>query len=327
MQEVNLLDIFAENDTKPKQFVFVLMAFDKKFEDIYKLGIKPACQEAGAYCERVDEQIFQESILQRIYNQIAKADIIVSDMTGRNPNVFYETGYAHALGKRVILLTQDAEDIPFDLKHYPHIVYKGSITTLKDELKRRVRWFIENPEKSLKSMPDNLEFFLRGLKLYDGVDIVYFFEESDEAEGQRYISLIRGRHIYRTIRFNLDLHNPSNRVYDASSIQLGLVLPREFEDSLGGTPTAHLSNDRCMHIVSDIGKILPGSWKPVIIDINVKGEKVKNKEFDCALRIFSEVGSQDIKFKIHFITEAEAKAQLANLPSPPPPPTESPPST
>jgi nucleoside 2-deoxyribosyltransferase len=100
--------------TLPKPFVFVLMPFDKKFNDVYQLGIQKACDDVGAYAERIDEQIFGESILQRIYNQIAKADVVVADMTGRNPNVFYETGYAHALGKNVILLTQNANDIPFD---------------------------------------------------------------------------------------------------------------------------------------------------------------------------------------------------------------------
>src|ERR1041384_2230704 len=99
MSEVNL------PNTRPKPFVFVLMPFASDFDDVYRLGIKPACEKAGAYAERVDEQLFQESILQRVYNQIAKADVIVSDMSGKNPNVFYETGYAHALGKPVILLT------------------------------------------------------------------------------------------------------------------------------------------------------------------------------------------------------------------------------
>ena len=114
--------------TSPKPFAFVLMPFAKEFDDVcYLLGIKPACETAGAYAERVDDQIFHESILQRIYNQISKADIIIADMTGRNPNVFYETGYAHALGKPVILLTRSSDDIPFDLKHYTHIVYEGRI--------------------------------------------------------------------------------------------------------------------------------------------------------------------------------------------------------
>jgi hypothetical protein len=138
-------------DDNPKPFVFVLMPFSEEFKDIYEVGIKPACQAAGAYCERVDEQIFLENILERIYSQIIKADIIVAEMTGRNPNVFYETGYAHCLGKRVVLLTQNAEDIPFDLKQYPHVVYGGSIIKLKEQLKRIVRWCVKNPLDSAEA--------------------------------------------------------------------------------------------------------------------------------------------------------------------------------
>ena len=59
------------------------MPFSNDFNDVYAFGIKQACNDAGAYCERVDEQIFHESILEHVYNQIAKADIVVSDMTGK----------------------------------------------------------------------------------------------------------------------------------------------------------------------------------------------------------------------------------------------------
>lgn len=131
-------------------FVFVVMPFQEKFADIYEVGIKPACIEAGATCERVDEQMFLENILSRIYGQIKDADVIVAEVTGRTPNVFYETGYAHGLGKRVIFLTQNVKDIPFDLMHYPHIVYGKSIATLKKKLEEKVRWCIQNPaEKPL----------------------------------------------------------------------------------------------------------------------------------------------------------------------------------
>lgn len=129
----------------PKPFVFVLMPFMPELNDIYQFGIKRAGEAVGAYCERVDEQIFTESIMERIVNQITKADIIVADMTGRNPNVLYEVGYANALGKPIILLSQHADDIPFDLKHYPHIIYGGSSGRLESELERRLKWFIENP--------------------------------------------------------------------------------------------------------------------------------------------------------------------------------------
>jgi nucleoside 2-deoxyribosyltransferase len=94
----------ADQTTLPKPFVFVLMPFDSTFDDIYKFGIKGAADDIGAYAERVDEQNFTEGILDRIFNQISKADVIVADMTGKNPNVFYEVGYAHALGKITLLL-------------------------------------------------------------------------------------------------------------------------------------------------------------------------------------------------------------------------------
>ena len=131
----------------PKPFIFVLMPFDEKFDDIYKYGIKGAAEDAGAYAERVDEQNFTEGILDRIFNQISKADVIVADMTGRNPNVFYEVGYAHALGKIVLLLTQNVDDIPFDLKHRPHTVYGGKIETLQRELTQKLIWAINESKK------------------------------------------------------------------------------------------------------------------------------------------------------------------------------------
>jgi hypothetical protein len=123
------------------------MPFDDALTDTYQLAIKPACDAAGMRAERVDEQVFSDNILQRIYDQIRAADYIVAEMSGKNANVFYETGYAHALGRTVLLLTRDASDIPFDLKHYPHIVY-DRLTELRDELERRLRSFVERDIES-----------------------------------------------------------------------------------------------------------------------------------------------------------------------------------
>jgi hypothetical protein len=107
------------------------MPFDREFDDVYRLGIKAAAEEKEIHAERVDEQVFhKEGILERIYSQISAADIIIADMTGRNPNVFYEVGFAHAKGKYCILLTKSVNDIPFDLKHHRHIIYEN-ISQLK----------------------------------------------------------------------------------------------------------------------------------------------------------------------------------------------------
>ncbi len=112
--------------TTPKPFIFVLMPINDDFSDVYEVAIKSAAVESGAYAERVDEQHFSGSILDRILNQINTADILIADMTGKNANVFYEVGYAHALGKTVILMTQQINDIPFDLKHRQHIEYRAN---------------------------------------------------------------------------------------------------------------------------------------------------------------------------------------------------------
>jgi nucleoside 2-deoxyribosyltransferase len=130
-----------------KPFAFVLMPFDAQFQDIYKLGIQSVANECGVVAERVDEQTFSETILERIYRQIENSDFVIADMTGRNPNVFYEVGYAHARGKLVTLLTQSAEDIPFDLRHHRHIVYNGSIQTLRQKLQVEIEWLKEQMEK------------------------------------------------------------------------------------------------------------------------------------------------------------------------------------
>ena len=129
---------------RAKAFVLVLMPFDEGFNNLYK-SIKTAIEGAGADCERVDEQIFGEQIMQRVYEQIYRADIVVAEVSEPNRNVFYEVGYAHALGKTTILLKRKAVDIPFDLKDYPHVIYDQDISKLKKQLQDRVEQLIQNP--------------------------------------------------------------------------------------------------------------------------------------------------------------------------------------
>lgn len=146
-------------------FAFVLMPFSSDFDDIYRIGIKETAIDMGIKAERVDEQLYSEEIIQRIYRQIDLADIVIADMTGQNANVFYEVGYAHAKDKITILLTKNVEDIPFDLRNRRHVVYGNSIQNLRDELKNELQWAstqIDNERKSrvkvsVKSITADLE--------------------------------------------------------------------------------------------------------------------------------------------------------------------------
>ena len=64
------------------------MPFDSDFDDVYKLGIKQAAIDCNVRAERLDEQMFEEGMLDRIFRQIEVADFIIADLSNRNPNVF-----------------------------------------------------------------------------------------------------------------------------------------------------------------------------------------------------------------------------------------------
>jgi len=247
--------------TQPKPFVFVLMPFEDAYDDIYSLGIKEACAEAGGYCERVDEQLFEGSILDRIYNQISKADLIVADMSGRNANVFYEVGYAHALGKRVILLTKDPNDIPFDLKHQPHIVYGGRIIELKAELLRRVTWAFANPQTGAEEPAPRYEFLVEGMPLTpDNIIDIY-------SAKQQINSLI----------FVLGIHRLSASSSGMTSINIGIIAPHQFFGSKGNKGRLHtkvmrMSDGTYLHLLSDAVELLPGAYDN--IEFQIYGAKL-----------------------------------------------------
>jgi hypothetical protein len=276
--------------TNPKPFVFVLMPFSDAFTDVYELGIKAACEDAGAYCERVDEQIFVGSILERVYNQIAKADIIVAEMTGRNPNVFYETGYAHALNKRVILLTQNTDDIPFDLKHYPHIVYGSKISVLKPQLSTRIKWCIENPQSSLSVADINLELSVGGIQLINDPEITAQYNKSSMT------SAPNGKMMHR-IGTRIDIHNISNTVLQPNSFSLALVTPRGLQFDGDIDSSSPLPDDRIIVNISSKNALFPDSWCSFALELFFDPGASKFP-LQMLLRLFTEVGPKDYSFTL-----------------------------
>ena len=119
---------------------FTIMPFNEEFDDVFQLGIKKPALDSKVDAYRLDEELFDEGMLDKIYKEIEKADFIIADLSDKNPNVFYELGYAHALGKLCILITKDAENIPFDLKHRRHIVYGESLVHLEKQIKKNIDW-------------------------------------------------------------------------------------------------------------------------------------------------------------------------------------------
>lgn len=110
------------NVSVDQNLISVMMPFRSELSDVYKT-IKEAASLAGFYCKRVDDIWDHSTVIQDVFSLIFQSYIVVCDLTGRNPNVFYEAGIAHTLGKHVVPITQSEDDIPFDLRHHRIAMY------------------------------------------------------------------------------------------------------------------------------------------------------------------------------------------------------------
>lgn len=123
--------MFGSPDPKYTYDVFVLMPFTQELRPIYDDHIKETIKNLNLSVARADDFFSNNSIMNEIWSAIFYAKIIVADCTGKNPNVFYEIGIAHAINKPVILMTQDQNDVPFDLRHIRYIHYNNTPRGMK----------------------------------------------------------------------------------------------------------------------------------------------------------------------------------------------------
>lgn len=113
-----------------------MMPFGQGFTEVYR-AIQTAATENVMVCNRADDIWVNPAIIDDVAALIDSSSIIVVDCTGKNPNVFYELGLAHAWGKEVIIITQSAADIPFDLQHIRYIQYLNN-NEGRDDLARKL---------------------------------------------------------------------------------------------------------------------------------------------------------------------------------------------
>ncbi len=106
---------------------FVVMPFAPEFSALWTDVIRTAVVGEGDECIRADDLFRPGTIISSVCDLIRGADYIIADLTGRNANVFYELGFAHALGKPAVLLTQNAADVPVDLIGRRVIEYADTI--------------------------------------------------------------------------------------------------------------------------------------------------------------------------------------------------------
>ena len=130
-----------------RNLVAIMMPFGG-FDGVHK-AIKAACSEAGLESKRADDIWDNSTILQDIFDLIYAAEIVVSDFSGKNPNVMYETGIAHTLGKHVIPITQTLEHVPSNLHGHRALLYVGAnsqgLKKLTSDLSERLKTIKAGP--------------------------------------------------------------------------------------------------------------------------------------------------------------------------------------
>lgn len=121
-----------------KKLIAVMLPF--KYASTFD-AIKTACDSLHLDCKKADDIWVNSTFIQDIFELIFTSQVVIADFTDKNPNVFYEVGIAHTLGKTVIPITQNIEDVPSDLRHHRVLKYlpnNEGYEVMIAELKKRL---------------------------------------------------------------------------------------------------------------------------------------------------------------------------------------------
>ena len=136
--EVVLEKLEELGQRKEEKNCFVIMPFSEtesctedEWSEIYSNVIRPAVEEAGFNYKCFRANLLLGSIIEHILDNLNRSELVIADITDRNPNVLYELGVRHALGGATIVISQNENDVPFDLK--PYIVRKYGWRTGKEK--------------------------------------------------------------------------------------------------------------------------------------------------------------------------------------------------
>ena len=133
---------FAVESVRPR--AFVIMEFSEPFNSFFKHVVRPVAERLGLEAFRASDVYKPGVILADILRDIVESEIIIAEITSGNPNVFYELGHAHAMGKQTILLADRASTkLPFDVRGFRVIFYDNSISG-KPEVERQLEEHLRN---------------------------------------------------------------------------------------------------------------------------------------------------------------------------------------
>jgi len=137
-----------ELSLKKEKCCFVIMPFGGYFKGYYEEIYIPSIEAAGMKSTRADDLYRPGNIVNDIWNYTKSADIILADLTSKNPNVFYELGLAHAITKPAVLITASMEDVPFDLRSLRVLVYDKNLPNWGEKLRKKITKALSETLKS-----------------------------------------------------------------------------------------------------------------------------------------------------------------------------------
>ena len=143
---------------RPKKKCFVIMPFSattsckqNEWLDIFENTIKPAIDDSGFNYECSRASLTMGNIINDIIDNLNRSEVVIADLTDRNPNVFYELGVRHSLRNVTILITQRMDDIPFDLQPYAVIKYDWKTKQGKESFKQDIAKVLSEIERDPNS--------------------------------------------------------------------------------------------------------------------------------------------------------------------------------
>ena len=135
---------FAARDVPTRaDFAAVLMPFEPEWSEDVFAAFAAGAKTQGIELWRSDLEFGDDDIVQTIWTNILRSEFVIADCTGQNPNVFYELGIAHSVGKHVFMCAQSKDDFPFDVKAIRWFDYGGPMPSRLKKLSKRLSLFIK----------------------------------------------------------------------------------------------------------------------------------------------------------------------------------------
>lgn len=167
----------VKNDMRiDRRLVFVLTPFHESHTETFNT-IARVCNRYGFKCYRGDEEFVEGDIFPHLLKNIVQARLIIANIDGRNPNVFYELGIAHAVDKPIILVSRSIQDVPFNLKSRSIILFEDQedlVIKLKEALLKTLMRQEDLEDRTIEYLEDKISVNLE----MDEITVMFTYDQN-----------------------------------------------------------------------------------------------------------------------------------------------------